>query len=98
MRLRLPPKNRNQGIYWVRYYLDNVDRPQAKPKVTKQDEYRQTITQMLDCFTQSSYPEDIEMFIQELHRLLQLKRITSKHMEKINSVVGALTNKYKQEL
>jgi hypothetical protein len=98
MRMRLPPKNRNQGIYWVRYYLDHVDRPPAKPKVTKQDEYRQTLVQILDCFEQSSYPLDIEVFIQEVHRLLQLKRITSKHMEKINYTIGVLTNKYNQEL
>ncbi len=98
MRMRLPPKNRNQGIYWVRYYLDHVDKPQAKPKVTKQDEYRQTLTQMLDCFTQSSYPYDIAEFILELKRLLQLKRITSKHMEKINVTVQFLSNKYKEEL
>ena len=98
MRLKLPPKNRNQGIYWVRYYLDHVDRPVAKPRINKQDEYRQTIVQMLDCFTQSSYPEDIAEFILELERILQLKRITSKHMEKINATVGFLSNKYKEEL
>ena len=98
MRLKLPPKNRNQGIYWVRYYLDHVDRPAAKPRINKQDEYRQTIVQMLDCFTQSSYPEDIAEFILELERILQLKRITSKHMEKINATVGFLSNKYKKEL
>jgi hypothetical protein len=98
MRMRLPPKNRNQGIYWVRYYLDHVDKPQPKPKVTKQDEYRQILLQILDCFEQSSYPLDIEVFIQEIHRLLQLKRITSKHMEKINYTIGVLTNKYNQEL
>ena len=96
MRLLLPPKNRNQGIYWVRYYLDNVDRAPAKPKVTKQDEYRQILLQMLDCFEQSSYPLDIEVFIEEIHRLLQLKRITSKHMEKIQNTVNILTNKYKE--
>lgn len=96
MRLRLPPKNRNQGIYWVRYYLDNVDKPTAKPKITKQDEYRQILVQMLDCFTQSSYPPDIIEFIKELERLLQLKRITSKHMEKIQNMVSALTDKYKE--
>lgn len=97
MRVRLPPKNRNQGIYWVRYYLDHVDRPHAKPKITKQDEYRQTLVQILDCFEQSSYPLDIEVFIQEVHRLLQLKRITSKHMEKIQSMVSILTDKYKED-
>jgi len=96
MRLRLPPKNRNQGIYWVRYYLDHVDKPPAKAKITKQDEYRQMLTQMLDCFTQSSYPEDIELFIQELQRLLQLKRITSKHIEKVQLAVKDLSNKYKE--
>jgi hypothetical protein len=98
MKLRLPPKNRNQGIYWIRYYLDNVDKPSAKPKITKQDEYRQTLVQMLDCFTQSSYPPDITEFILELERVLKLKRITSKHMEKITCIVGELTSKYKQEL
>lgn len=97
MRLRLPPKNRNQGIYWVRYYLDNVDRAPAKPKVTKQDEYRQTLLQILDCFEQSSYPLDVEVFIEEIHRLLQLKRITSKHMEKIQYTIAVLTSKYNQE-
>lgn len=96
MRLRLPPKNRNQGIYWVRYYLDNIDRAPAKPKVTKQDEYRQLLLQMLDCFEQSSYPTDIEAFIQEIHRLLELKRITSKHIENIQSTLAILTNKYKE--
>lgn len=96
MRLRLPPKNRNQGIYWVRYYLDHVDKPPAKVKITKQDEYRQMLTQMLDCFTQSSYPEDIELFIQELQRLLQLKRITSKHIQKVQLAVKDLSNKYKE--
>jgi hypothetical protein len=98
MKLRLPPKNRNQGIYWVRYYLDHVDKPQPKLKVTKQDEYRQTITQMLDCFSQSSYPDDINQFILELQRLLQLKRITNKHMEKLNVTIQFLSNKYKEEL
>ena len=98
MRLRLPPKNRNQGIYWVRYYLDHVDKPLPKLKITKQDEYRQILIQILDCFEQSSYPLDIEVFIQEVHRLLQLKRITSKHMEKINATVQLLSNKYKEEL
>ena len=97
MRIRLPPKNRNQGIYWVRYYLDHVDRPTPKPKITKQDEYRQTLVQILDCFEQSSYPLDIKVFIQEVNRLLQLKRITSKHMEKIQSMVSILTDKYKED-
>lgn len=96
MRLRIPPKNRNQGVYWVRYYLDHVDKPQKQQRISKQDEYRQTLLQMLDCFDQSSYPTDIAEFIQEINRLLQLKRITSKHMDKINFTVNNLVNKYKE--
>lgn len=97
MRLKLPPKNRNQGIYWVRYYLDHVDKPSPKPKITKQDEYRQILIQILDCFEQSSYPSDIEELILEVNRLLELKRITSKHMENINYTISVLTSKYNQE-
>ena len=97
MRLKLPLKNRNQGIYWVRYYLDHVDKPSPKPKITKQDEYRQILIQILDCFEQSSYPSDIEELILEVNRLLELKRITSKHMENINYTISVLTSKYNQE-
>jgi len=90
------PKNRNQGIYWVRYYLDHVDKPRKQQKPSKQDEYRQTLLQMLNCFENDTYPEDIAAYIQEIHRLLELKRITSKHMDNINFTVNVLANKYKE--
>jgi hypothetical protein len=90
------PKNRNQGIYWVRYYLDHVDRPEPKPRINKQDEYRQVLLQMLDCFTQENYPKDVADFIGELERVLQLKRITSKHMDNITCNVKILSSKYKE--
>jgi hypothetical protein len=97
MRLRLPPKNRNQGIYWVRYYLDHVDKPIKAPKISKQQEYRDLLLEILSNFHYDNYPGDIQALIDEINRVLGLKRITSAHVDKINNQINILANKYKQE-
>jgi hypothetical protein len=98
MRIRLPPKNMNQGIYWVSTYLKyNLDKPAriAKPKQpTKQEEYRAILHEIRSCFEQDEYPVDIIEFIDEIHRVLNLKSITSKHMEKIYAMRTVLIEKY----
>jgi hypothetical protein len=95
MRLRLPPKNKNQGIYWVRYYLDHVDKPQKQIKPSKQTEYRALLVEVRNCFEQQEYPDDIQILINEIDRVLLLKRITSSHMKNITAQIDFLTNKYK---
>ena len=100
MRLRLPPKNRNQGIYWVRYYLDHVDKPSRsatkQPKITKQEEYRQLINELIACWPEpiESYPEPIQFYINHLYKILNLKRITSIHMDRIQGMIDILEEEY----
>ena len=89
------PKNRNQGIYWVRYYLDHVDKPTKQQKPSKQDEYRQLLLEILDNFKYKNYPSDIEALINEINRVLHLKRITSSHMDKITNSINILADRYK---
>ena len=94
--MRLPPKNRNQGIYWVSTYLKyNLDKPPRQPKPTKQETYRAILLEMLECFEPGEYPEDILEYINEIQRVLQLKTINSKHFEKINGMCCVLLDKYK---
>jgi hypothetical protein len=97
--MRLPPKNMNQGIYWVSTYLKyNLDKPSKsvkQPKLTKQQEYRTVLLEMLQCFEYDEYPEDIVKYINEIERVLQLKTINSKHFEKIQNMCYTLLDKYK---
>jgi hypothetical protein len=94
--VRLPPKNRNQGIYWVSTYLKyNLDKPPKQPKSTKQEEYRAILLEMLNCFEYDEYPEDIVKYINEIQRVLQLKTINSKHFEKLQNMSAVLLDKYK---
>ena len=96
MRMRLPPKNMNQGIYWVSTYLKyNLDKSPKVAKPTKQEQYRQKLHEMLSCFEQEEYPADVIAFIDEIHRVLSLKSITSKHMDEICNNVNILCEKYK---
>lgn len=94
--MRLPPKNMNQGIYWVSTYLKyNLDKAPKQPKPTKQQEYRSILVEMLNCFEYAEYPEDIVQYINEIQRVLQLKTINSKHIEKIQAMCTVLLDKYK---
>jgi len=94
--MRLPPKNKNQGIYWVSTYLKyNLDKPPKQTKLTKQQEYRSMLLDMLNCFEYDEYPKDIINYINEIERALQLKTINSKHIEKIQDMCTILLDKYK---
>jgi len=94
--MRLPPKNMNQGIYWVSTYLKyNLDKSPKQPKPTKQQQYRSILLEMLDCFEYEEYPEDIIKYINEIERILQLKTISNKHFEKLQSMSAILLDKYK---
>ena len=99
MRVRLPPKNMNQGIYWVSTYLKyNLDKPPKVAKPTKQEEYRKLLYEILNEYTLEleNYPQDIKEHIVEIHRILNLKTITKKHIEKIVATIDILVDKYKQ--
>jgi len=96
MRMTLPPKNMSQGIYWVSTYLKyNLDKSPKIAKPTKQEEYRKLLYEILNEYTQDEYPADVIAFIDEIHRVLSLKSITSKHMDKICNNVNILCEKYK---
>jgi hypothetical protein len=96
MRVRLPPKNMNQGIYWVSTYLKyNLDKPPKVAKPTKQQEYRQLLNEILAEYTCEEYPQDIQDHIDEIHRILGLKTITKKHLEKVSNTIDILVEKYK---
>jgi len=94
--LRLPPKNRNQGIYWTRFYLDHIDKS-PKQKISKQDQYRERLIEIKSCFNQPSYPEDIVELINYINRVLGLKTISIQHMDKVTSTINLLKSKYDQE-
>ena len=99
MRVRLPPKNMNQGIYWVSTYLKyNLDKPPKVAKPTKQEEYRQVLHSILKEYTLDleDYPKDFQEHILEIHRVLGLKSITKKHMQKIVDTIDVLVEKYQQ--
>jgi hypothetical protein len=95
--MRLPPKNMNQGIYWVSTYLKyNLDKPQKPAKISKQQEYRTHLLELLDCFSgDKEYPEDIIDYLNEIHRILELKTITQKHINKVHGIIAVISKKYK---
>ena len=100
MRMRLPPKNMNQGIYWVstylKYNLDKSPKPKSK-QPTKQELYRKYLYDLLDCFESGEeYPDDIIDYLNEINRVLSLKTINQKHIDKINLIIGELVSKYKK--
>jgi uncharacterized protein YyaL (SSP411 family) len=93
--LKLPFKNRNQGIYWVRYYLDNVE-TSRKSTVTKTEEYKHTVAQMLDNFKSevSSYPADVQELLLYLESLLTKNRVSITQMNKATKMLDLLVEKY----
>jgi hypothetical protein len=97
MRMRLPPKNMNQGIYWVSTYLKyNLDKPQKPAKISKQQQYRAHLLELLDCFSGGEeYPQDIIDYLNEIHRILELKTITQKHIDKVHDIIAVISKKYK---
>jgi hypothetical protein len=96
MRMRLPPKNMSQGIYWVSTYLKyNLDKPPKVAKPTKQQEYRELLLEILKCYDLDEYPTDIQQLIDEIHRVLALKSITKKHIDKIRISISILAQKYR---
>lgn len=86
------PKNMNQGIYWVKQYLVHVDKPAKKPKQpTKQEIYRNHLYKLLDIFCEDGVEYDVHKpIITEIRRLLTLKSITSKHIDKIVEMIDSL--------
>lgn len=97
MRVRVPPKNMNQDIYWVSTYLKyNLDKPPKVAKISKQEQYRLHLLELLDCFSDTKeYPQDIIDYLNEIERILQLKSITQKHIDKIHAIISILLEKYK---
>ena len=97
MRIKLPPKNMNQGIYWVSTYLKyNLDKSPKPKQPTKQELYRKHLYDLLDCFNlEEEHPEDITDYLNEINRVLSLKTINQKHIDKIHLIIGKLVNKYK---
>jgi hypothetical protein len=99
MRVRLPPKNMNQGIYWVSTYLKyNLDKPPKQRKISKQEHYRSHLYELLNCFeADEEYPEDIINYLNEIHRILQLKAINQKHIDKLHTTIDYLADKYNKK-
>ena len=97
--MRLPPKNMNQGIYWVSTYLKyNLDKPPKPPKISKQQQYRIHLLELLDCFSEDEeYPQDIIDYINEIYRILELKTVTQKHIDKLHSIIDILSEKYNKK-
>jgi hypothetical protein len=86
------PKNMNQGIYWVKQYLVHVDKPAKKPKEpTKQEIYREHLYKLLDILGEDGIEyEQHKSVLAEIRRLLTLKSITSKHMDKLSLMIDSL--------
>jgi len=86
------PKNMNQGIYWVKQYLIHVDKPAKKPKEpTKQDIYREHLYKLLSVLYEDGIEYEVHKpVIAEIRRLLALRSVTSKHMDKLLEMIDNL--------
>jgi hypothetical protein len=91
--IKLPPKNRNQAIYWNRLCLQ-FTKPVKRAKLTKQELHRQNLVTsrsfLLDCVE----IDGVLNIIQEIDRILNLKIVTDKHLVKISSSIKSVYEKY----
>lgn len=84
--IKLPPKNRNQSIYWTQLCVDlNRPRPPSKQTVYRQN-LQDTRQLLLGCMSIPQVPAVVE----EINRILTLKTVTTKHLDKISNWIDEI--------
>jgi len=91
--IKLPPKNRNQAIYWNRLCLQ-FTKPVKRSKLTKQELQRQNLVEIRNSLLECVEIDGVLNIIQEIDRILNLKIVTDKHLVKIASSIKSVYEKY----
>lgn len=82
--IKLPPKNRNQSIYWTRLCVDLTRGP------SKQTQYRQNLLDTKKLLLGCTQVPEVPKVICEINRILTLKTVTTKHLDKISNWIDEI--------
>ncbi len=90
--IKIPPKNRGQSIYWNQLCL-RYNKPTKPVQPTKQELYKANLLEVKHILIPCQELSEVFELLQEIDRILGLKTITKKHLDKISNWTQDIYNR-----